>query len=99
MFLNTKECQRMVQQCLASTPVSHRCAKLQRIHHWERTGVRMKLLRLLLLSLAAIQTPFAFAQETPQPTGATATSKTPDPAATLAYIHDAWTTLTRSMTD
>jgi len=59
----------------------------------------MKLLRLLLLSLAAIQTPFAFAQETPQPGAATATSKTPDPAATIAYIHDAWTTLTRSMTD
>ena len=39
------------------------------------------------------------AQEAPQPTGATAANKTPDPAATLAYIHDAWTTLTRSMTD
>jgi len=59
----------------------------------------MKLLRLLLISLAAIQTPFAIAQESPQPTAAAATNKTPDPAATLAYIRDAWTTLTRSMTD
>ena len=99
MFLNTEEWRHIDQQRIASTPVSDRCAKLQRIHHWERTGVRMKLLRLLLLSLAAIQTPFAIAQETPQPTGAAATNKTPDPAATLAYIHYAWETLTRSMTD
>jgi alpha,alpha-trehalase len=59
----------------------------------------MKLLRLLLLAFAAIGLSCAGAQETPQPSGAAAANKTPDPAATLAYIHDAWTTLTRSMTD
>jgi alpha,alpha-trehalase len=59
----------------------------------------MKLLRLLLLVFAAIGISCASAQEAPQPAGALATSKTPDTAATLAYIHDAWTTLTRSMTD
>jgi alpha,alpha-trehalase len=59
----------------------------------------MKLLRLLLLVFAAIGMSCAVAQEAPQPAGALATSKTPDTAATLAYIHDAWTTLTRSMTD
>ena len=59
----------------------------------------MKLFRLLLLAFAAIEISFAGAQELPQPSGATATAKAPDPAATLAYIHDAWTTLTRSMTD
>jgi alpha,alpha-trehalase len=59
----------------------------------------MKLLRLLLLGFAAIQMSFAGAQEAPQPSGAATTTKTSDPAATLAYIHDAWTTLTRSMTD
>ena len=59
----------------------------------------MKLLRLLLLVFAAIGISCAGAQETPQPSGATATNKTPDPEATLAYIHGAWDTLTRSMTD
>jgi alpha,alpha-trehalase len=59
----------------------------------------MKLLRLLLLVFAAIGISSVVAQETPHPTGATTTNKTPDPAATLAYIHDAWTMLTRSMTD
>ena len=55
----------------------------------------MRLLRLLLLAIAAIPIAFATAQE-PQPS---ATNKTPDPAATLAYIHNAWDSLTRSMTD
>ncbi len=59
----------------------------------------MKLLRLLLLVFAAIGMSCAVAQEAPQPASATATGKTPDPAATLAYIHDAWSTLTRSMTE
>src|ERR1700722_17396679 len=75
------------------------CAKLQRIHTWNRIGARMKLLRLLLLAFAAIQMSIAGAQEAPQPSDPAATNKSPDPAATLAYIHDAWTTLTRSMTD
>ena len=57
----------------------------------------MKLLRLLLLAFAAIGLLCAGAQEAPQP--AAAANKAPDPAATLAYIHEAWTTLTRSMTD
>ena len=58
----------------------------------------MKLLRLLLL-VFAIGISCAGAQETAQPTSPAAASKIPNPAATLAYIHDAWTTLTRSMTD
>jgi alpha,alpha-trehalase len=62
-------------------------------------GDFMKLLRLLLPAFAAIQFSIAVAQEAPTPSGATATSKTPDPAATLAYIDDAWSTLTRSMTE
>ena len=59
----------------------------------------MKLLRLLLISIAAIQMSSSVAQEAPQPSGATGAARTPDPAATLTYIHDAWATLTRSMTD
>ncbi len=59
----------------------------------------MKLFRLSLLAFAAIQISYAPAQETPQPSGATATNKPSDPAATLAYIHSAWDSLTRSMTD
>jgi alpha,alpha-trehalase len=58
----------------------------------------MKLFRLLLSVIAAIGISNAWAQEAPQPAGA-ASARTPDPAATLAYIHDAWNTLTRSMTD
>jgi alpha,alpha-trehalase len=56
----------------------------------------MKLFRLLLLGFAAIG--IASAQET-QTSGASAENKSPDPAATLAYIHGAWDSLTRSMTD
>jgi alpha,alpha-trehalase len=59
----------------------------------------MKLHRLLLLVSAAVWISIAGAQETPQPAGAAPSGKAPDSAATLAYIHDAWTTLTRSMTD
>src|SRR5579863_6933491 len=75
------------------------CGKLHSIRRGKRIGARMKLFRLLLLAFAAIQISLAGAQEAAQPSGAVAISKTPDPAATLAYIHDAWTTLTRSMTD
>src|SRR6516162_7309556 len=63
----------------------------------QNPGVRMKLFRLLLPAIAAIGISNSWAQETPPP--AAATAGTPDPAATLAYIHDAWSTLTRSMTD
>jgi alpha,alpha-trehalase len=56
----------------------------------------MKLILLLLLALAAIQIQSASAQDA-QPSGTTI--KSPDPAATLEYIHGAWDTLTRSVTD
>jgi len=59
----------------------------------------MKLRRLLLPVFAAIQISLVIAQEAPSPSGASPTGKSPDPAATQAYIHDAWSTLTRSMTD
>ena len=59
----------------------------------------MKVHRLFLLCFAAIATAFTQAQGTPTPSGATATTNAPDPAATLAYIHDAWNTMTRSMTE
>jgi alpha,alpha-trehalase len=56
----------------------------------------MKLFLLLFLAVAAIQNPNAQAQDVganPNP------SPEPNPAATLTYIHGAWDTLTRSMTD
>ena len=59
----------------------------------------MKLIRMFLLVVAAIQiqsSPALNAQNAPS--AGTATTS-PDPAATLAYIHGAWDTLTRSMTD
>ena len=59
----------------------------------------MKLHRLLFTAIVAIWLATASAQEKPQPSGATSTSKTPDPAATLAYIHSSWDSLTRSMSD
>jgi alpha,alpha-trehalase len=59
----------------------------------------MRLLRLLLLAIAAIGLSYARAQETPATSDSAPDNKTPDAAATLAYIHDAWATLTRSMTD
>ena len=66
-----------------------------RKHVWiSRTGVEMKLFRLFLLVVAAIQVSNAWGQEaSPAPNG------TPDSAATLRYIHGAWDTLSRSMTD
>src|ERR1035438_3356261 len=60
-----------------------------------KTGVAMKLFRLVVFAFAAIHLSSAPAQEaTPAPA-----STAPDPSATLAYIHGAWNTLTRSMTD
>ena len=58
----------------------------------------MKMLRLLL-AIAAIHLTFAQAQDAPPSSPEPATKKSPDPAATLEYIHGAWDTLTRSMTD
>ena len=58
----------------------------------------MKLLRLLLPAIAAIGIWNVGAQETPPPATA-AESKSPDPAATLAYIQGTWDSLTRSMID
>ena len=49
----------------------------------------MRLFRLLFFAGAAIS--IAFAQESSPPA--------PNPEATLNYIHSAWDTLTRSMTD
>ena len=58
----------------------------------------MKLIRLSLLAVAAIQ--ISVAPGLPAIAQAPDTvAKSPDPAATLAYIHGAWNTLTRSMTD
>jgi len=54
----------------------------------------MKLPCLLFLAAAAIANSCAQA-----PDVGTAPASTPDPAATLRYIHGAWDTLTRSMTD
>jgi len=54
----------------------------------------MRLFRLLFLAAAAIANSSAQAQDV----GA-APSPESDPAATLRYIHGAWDTLTRSMTD
>jgi alpha,alpha-trehalase len=59
----------------------------------------MKLFRLLLIAAATVQTPFALAQDALPSSRDHATKKSPDPAATLEYIHGAWDTLTRSMTD
>lgn len=56
----------------------------------------MKLFRLFVLAVAALQIASARAQDT---IPATAPHAAPDPAATLDYIHNAWDTLTRSMTD
>lgn len=49
----------------------------------------MNVFRLFVFAVAAIH--ISYAQETSQ--------RGPDPAATLRYIHGAWDTLTRSMTD
>jgi len=54
----------------------------------------MKLFRLFFFALAAIHVPIAQAQNV----GA-APNPAPNPDATLSYIHSAWSTLTRSMTE
>ncbi len=54
----------------------------------------MRLFRLLVFALAAIS--IARAQETAP---AATQNSAPNPEATLSYIHSAWETLTRSMTD
>ena len=53
----------------------------------------MKLLPLFFLALAAVEIPNLRAQSSTSPPAK------PDSAATLNYIHGAWDTLTRSMTD
>ncbi len=58
----------------------------------------MKLFQLLFLVAAAIASSSAQVPNTPVP-DTSATSPSPDPEATLRYIHGAWDTLTRSMTD
>lgn len=59
----------------------------------------MKLLRLLFFAFAAVALSSASAQDNPPTSTATAASHAPDSTATLNYIHDAWGSLTRSMTD
>jgi alpha,alpha-trehalase len=59
----------------------------------------MKLFRLLLLAFAAVQISCMEGQVTEAPAPAPAQNKSPDSGATLEYIHGAWDTLTRSMTD
>jgi alpha,alpha-trehalase len=54
----------------------------------------MKLLRLFVLGIAAIQISNVRGQE-----ASSVSSRSANPAATLAYIHGTWDTLTRSMTD
>ena len=56
----------------------------------------MTLLRLVVFALAAISV--TRAQETAMRAQEAAT-RAPNPEATLTYIHSAWDTLTRSMTD
>ncbi|MFZ0743421.1 MAG: trehalase family glycosidase [Terracidiphilus sp.] len=58
----------------------------------------MKLFRLLVLVFAAIQISNVPAQDA-QSAASPASNSTPNPDATLSYIHSAWDTLTRSMTD
>ena len=59
----------------------------------------MKLFRLLLLVFAAIQISNVQAQDAQSTPAAPAPNPAPNPDATLAYIHSAWDTLTRSMTE
>jgi alpha,alpha-trehalase len=58
----------------------------------------MKLFHLFFVVAAAISKPVVQAQDV-SPSPAPAPNTAPDPAATLSYIHAAWDTLTRSMTD
>jgi alpha,alpha-trehalase len=59
----------------------------------------MRLIRLLLLAVAAIQIQSSSALKAQDAQSPGTVAKSPDPAATLEYIHGAWDTLTRSMTD
>ncbi len=59
----------------------------------------MKLIRLLLLAVAAIQIQSSSALNAQDAQSPGTVTKSPDPAATLEYIHGAWETLTRSMTE
>ena len=59
----------------------------------------MKLFRLLVLAFAAIQNSNAQAQVAQTAPVSPAPNRVPNSEATLAYIHAAWDTLTRSMTD
>jgi alpha,alpha-trehalase len=54
----------------------------------------MRLVRLFVFAIAAM--PIAYAQE---PSPGASPNPAPNPDATLTYIHSAWDTLTRSMTD
>ena len=54
----------------------------------------MKLFPLLFLAVAAVASQNAQAQD-----AAAGAATQPNPDATLSYIHGAWDTLTRSMTD
>jgi len=58
----------------------------------------MKLFPLLFLAVAAIASSGAHAQDAGA-NSASARGPSPNPDATLSYIHAAWDTLTRSMTD
>jgi len=59
----------------------------------------MKLLPLLALAFAAIQIPNARGQDAQGTPANPAPNPAPNPDATLNYIHSAWDTLTRSMTE
>ena len=59
----------------------------------------MKLFRLFVLACAAIQTSNARAQVAQTAPAGPAPNSAPNSQATLNYIHSAWDTLTRSMTD
>src|ERR1017187_7757098 len=59
----------------------------------------MKLFRLFVLVFAAIQISIAQAQDAQTAPVSPAPNQVPNSDATLTYIHSAWDTLTRSMTD
>ena len=59
----------------------------------------MKLFRLFVLVFAAIQISIAQAQDAQTAPVSPAPNQVPNSEATLGYIHSAWDTLTRSMTD
>ena len=59
----------------------------------------MKLFRLFVFAVAAISIAAAQEAATPGATPSPNPNPAPNPQATLSYIHAAWDTLTRSMTD